>query len=113
MREIGRAGRDGLLATATIFCTNRDIAANVKHLREEMRDICLIKSCRQAKLLSYFGDKTVLLTSHTCCDNCRLTSKYESCLQVNCHRIHTNFTVFFLLHTVMEKIQCFTYYKGC
>ena len=82
MQEIGRAGRDGLLETATIFYTNRDTAENVKHHREEMRDICLIKSCRRAKLLSYFGDKTVLLTSHTCCDNCRLTCKCESCLQV-------------------------------
>ena len=73
MQEISRAGRDGLLATATIFYTNRDIAANGKHLSEEMRDVCLITSCRWAKLLSYFGGKTVQLTSHTCSDNCRLT----------------------------------------
>lgn len=81
MQEIGRSGRDGLASEAILYFNKRDIASNVKYLREEMKSFCLLTTCRRAGLLSYFGNNFMNETVHPCCDNCM--SKCECSLCVN------------------------------
>ena len=40
MQEIGRAGRTGKPACATLFYNNSDIASNKVHVQEQMKDYC-------------------------------------------------------------------------
>ena len=71
MQEIGRAGRDGQPATATLMYNKSDIGANKKHLAENMRTFCKIATCRREFLLEQFnGKKELNVQPNTCCDNC-------------------------------------------
>ena len=58
---------------ATLFFNNSDVAANKKHLTDEMRKYCRILSCRREYLCSHFGyevDRNESPADDTCCDYC-------------------------------------------
>ena len=54
MQEIGRSGRDGEQASATLYYNASDIATNKKHLTKEVREYCQLKTCRRKFLIEYF-----------------------------------------------------------
>ena len=61
MQEIGRAGRTGKPACATLFYNNSDIASNKVHVQEQMKDYCRSEdSCLRTLILKYAID---ILTS--------------------------------------------------
>ena len=54
MQEIGRAGRTGKPACATLFYNNSDIASNKVHVQEQMKDYCRSEeSCLRTLILKY------------------------------------------------------------
>ena len=69
IQQIGRAGRDGTEAQATMLINSSDISTNVKGLTDSMRHYCQSTSCRRKVLCNFFGYK---LESDVpkCCDNC-------------------------------------------
>lgn len=80
IQESGRAGRDGEHAVATIYCNASDLAPNVTHLSDEMRDYCKTTRCRRELLMDHFGFPVeVIEPKHTCCDNCEKLCKCEDC----------------------------------
>lgn len=80
IQESGRAGRDGDQAEATIFCNASDLASNVTHLSDEMRDFCRTKDCRRQVLMRHFGfNALVIEPKHMCCDNCLDICCCEEC----------------------------------
>ena len=87
-QETGRAGRDGLPAEAIMYFNKEDIGKST--VRPEVREYCLLESCRRKYLCVHFGtpnhsvfDKTLL---HCCCDNCE---KLCECVQCTRNREYT------------------------
>lgn len=71
VQEIGRAGRDGELAEATLYYNNSDISTNT-HVNDDMRQYCRLVTCRRQFILQHFGESAELdMIGHACCDNCR------------------------------------------
>ena len=69
MQEIGRAGRTGKPACATLFYNNSDIASNKVHVQEQMKDYCRSEeSCLRTLILKYLGFSSV--TQERCCCVC-------------------------------------------
>ena len=54
MQEIGRAGRDGEPAIATLYYNASDIAKNVTTMSVEMREYCITLLCKRKYLADYF-----------------------------------------------------------
>lgn len=82
MQEIGRAGRDGIQSNAVLLFNANDIACNRKHLKDEVRDYCKLKSCRRAFICSHFGfiaQETKL--AHDCCDICEKICDCNLCFK--------------------------------
>ena len=67
-QEIGRAGRDGDPATATLYYNNSDIGANRVNLSDEMKNYCRDEGCLRSALLTYFGFPPV--QQERCCSTC-------------------------------------------
>ena len=81
-QEIGRAGRDGKAANATLFYNGHDISANTPGMTQEMRDFCLDESsCLRRKLMTYLGfcSQTIFQENHLCCSNCLTLCQCNSC----------------------------------
>ena len=69
MQEIGRAGRTGKPACATLIYNNYDIASNKVHVQEEIKDYCRSEeSCLRTVILKYLGFSSV--TQERCCCVC-------------------------------------------
>lgn len=51
-------------------------------IREEMKDFCLLKTCRRQYICDHFGcDFTQHTKKHQCCDVCKDTCKCEDCIE--------------------------------
>lgn len=89
MQEIGRCGRDGAPAVATLHYNATDIAANVPHLQDAMRDYCKLSTCRRVFILHYYGfsntDNSVI--GHACCDNCASKCSCSQCMSQICEDV--------------------------
>jgi len=80
VQEVGRAGRDGYPAVATLYFNNADVASNVKGLSDEMREYCKVKTCLRQYICSHLGHQNVSVHSqHDCCDICRKACMCEIC----------------------------------
>ena len=80
VQELGRAGRDGQQAQAMLFFNSSDIAANVKHLHDEMRHFCTTETCRRNYIQDYFGcPPSEQCGYHTCCDICAMQCVCKEC----------------------------------
>ena len=81
--EIGRAGRDGKQARASLYYNGHDIASNRSGMTEEMRMFCREDSgCLRNIILKYLGSKLVTTNEtdrHSCCSNCLKMCKCNSC----------------------------------
>ena len=82
-QEIGRAGRDGKPARATMYYNGHDIASSKPGMTEEMRKFCREESaCLRNMILKHMGSSLVILPDtegHSCCSNCFNTCQCESC----------------------------------
>ena len=82
MQETGRAGRDGLPATAELFSAVKDSAL---HTDEKMKEYCRLKpgECRRKFLLREFDSSEDVclakISGCKCCDLCAATCSCQSC----------------------------------
>lgn len=82
IQEVGRAGRDGKEAIATLFYNNSDISTGVTGMKEEMRLYCNLTTCRREFLCTHFGFQyeSSYQYSHQCCDNCEQKCNCDMCI---------------------------------
>ena len=53
---VGRAGRSGSPATATLYYCKADISDNIKNVDDDMKNYCLTRdTCLRRRMLDYFG----------------------------------------------------------
>ena len=82
-QEMGRAGRDGMQARASLHYNGHDIASNKLGMTEEMRIFCREDSgCLRNIILKYLGSNltaTKETDRHLCCSNCLKTCMWNSC----------------------------------
>ena len=81
MQETGRAGRDGLPATAELYS---GIRVSATHTVETMKEYCKLtaESCRRRFMLQEFDTSTEVTqttSSCKCCDLCSLKCNCNSC----------------------------------
>ena len=72
-QEMGRAGRDGKNAKATLFYNGTDIASNKVGMTDGMRHYCTLSGqCLRQYLLNYLGSKSNAKPPcpQHCCSNC-------------------------------------------
>ncbi|CAG2200851.1 recQ [Mytilus edulis] len=81
LQEIGRAGRDGRQSSAYMHYNMSDIATNTI-VQPEVREFCLLKTCRRKFLSQYFETKVDLdsILKHNCCDVCEKECECDHCL---------------------------------
>lgn len=82
VQEVGRAGRDGKDAIATLYFNNSDISTAVSGMTKEMRQYCTTKTCRRQYMCEHFGFnyESVYEFDHQCCDNCEKTCTCDFCV---------------------------------
>jgi ATP-dependent DNA helicase RecQ len=82
-QEIGRAGRDGKQAHASLYYNGHDIASNKRGMTEEVRMFCREESgCLRNIILRYLGSNLTTTNEtdrHLCCSNCLKMCKCNSC----------------------------------
>ena len=84
-QEIGRAGRDGKQARASLYYNGHDISLNKPGMTSEMRDFCSENDkCLRKIVLDYLGSPSTLWSvksteQHSCCSNCSRMCKCLSC----------------------------------
>lgn len=84
-QEIGRAGRDGKPAKASLYFNNSDIASNVSGMTKEMCKYCLDEqACLRKTLITYLGS-TIGFTGvpHLCCSNCAKSCNCDTCVLIS------------------------------
>lgn len=78
-QEVGRAGRDGQPAKASLYYNSHDISINKPGMTDEMRTFCRNESsCLRRALLEYMGSpvsEIYNLPKMSCCSNCKTLSK--------------------------------------
>ena len=68
MQEIGRAGRTGKPARATLFYNNSVSASNKVHVQKQIKDYCRSEeSCLRTLFLKYLGFSSVTQEKCCCC----------------------------------------------
>ncbi|CAB3976951.1 Hypothetical predicted protein [Paramuricea clavata] len=83
-QEVGRAGRDGLPAVATIYYNCYDIRSGDNAVDAVMKELVSGKGCKRRLILNYFGHNLAQVNTniiHTCCDNDATKSECDECLQ--------------------------------
>jgi superfamily II DNA or RNA helicase len=69
LQEIGRAGRSGQNAVATLYYNKSDISANKTNVNQNIKDYCVLENvCLRKFLMKYFGHKTP--HQDRCCSGC-------------------------------------------
>jgi superfamily II DNA helicase RecQ len=69
MQEIGRAGRNGLQAWATLYYNNSDVSENKENVSEEMKNYCKSHTiCLRKVILEYLG--FICRNQEKCCCVC-------------------------------------------
>ena len=82
VQELGRAGRDGEPAIATLYYNKSDIADNIEHMSAEIRQYCKSTTCRREFITKYFGFELESTPNvHFCCDICRAGCQCQGCLE--------------------------------
>ena len=82
IQETGRAGRDGLPASVTLFSAVKDSAS---HVDDKMKVYCKLKEgeCRRRYLVNEFDinkdEAQAVIASCRCCDLCAKTCTCQSC----------------------------------
>ena len=81
-QEIGRAGRRGQPAVATLYYNSRNIAKNLPGMNDDMISYCKNNaSCLRNQLLSVFGfEKDTSLIGCKCCSFCKENCTCEECV---------------------------------
>ncbi|CAB4018819.1 Hypothetical predicted protein [Paramuricea clavata] len=82
-QEIGRAGRDGLPAVATIYYNCYDLKSGKSSVDPVMKELASGDGCKRKLILSYFGHELIranTTTIHTCCDNDAAKCECDDCL---------------------------------
>lgn len=68
MQEIGRAGRNGLQAWATLYYNNSDVSGNKKNVCDEMKAYCKSNvTCLRKIILQYLGFTQKRYQKQCCC----------------------------------------------
>lgn len=82
IQEVGRAGRDGKEAVATLFFNRSDISSAVNGMTDEMRKYCDLKTCRRQYICEHFGFDYGVKSefNHQCCDNCESKCDCNMCI---------------------------------
>jgi hypothetical protein len=84
-QEIGRAGRDGKPAKASLYYNGHDISLNKPGMTSAMRGFCSQDDkCLRKLVLDYLGSPLAFLSvkfteQHSCCSNCSRMCKCLSC----------------------------------
>ena len=80
-QEIGRAGRDGKPAKASIYYNGSDISTNKPGMTSEMRQFCsTVTTCLRKYMLEYLGScKLQNCISHLCCNKCSCGCTCNAC----------------------------------
>ena len=81
-QEIGRAGRDGNPANASLFFNGHDIAINKPGMTEAMTAFCMEETCcLREELMVYLGSPSTEIhcKKHPCCSNCSKCCQCISC----------------------------------
>ncbi|XP_028394493.1 ATP-dependent DNA helicase Q-like 3 [Dendronephthya gigantea] len=84
-QEIGRAGRDGKPAKASLYYNGHDISLNKPGMTSAMHGFCSQDDkCLRKLILDYLGSPLALLSvklmeQHSCCSNCSRKCKCLSC----------------------------------
>ena len=72
--EVGRAGRDGEKAHATLFFNNTDVKQSTKKKHRcvdaAMKEFCILKSCRKEFVINYFSNNIQEKSPLFCYDQC-------------------------------------------
>lgn len=78
VQEIGRAGRTGQLASATLYYNNSDISDNLKYVDKSMKEYCQSrKTCLRQFLLNYLGFPCI--KQERCCCVCEESNPTAVC----------------------------------
>ena len=82
-QEIGRAGRDGKPAKASLYYNGHDISLNKPGMTSAMRDFCRENDkCLRKLILDYLGSPLLfgkIMEQHSCCSNCSQMCECLSC----------------------------------
>ncbi|KAK3100013.1 hypothetical protein FSP39_013451 [Pinctada imbricata] len=81
IQEIGRAGRKGQEAKATLHYCKSDISSNLPGLEKNIVDYCLSKTCLRTNLLKVFGfcKSSNSPVGCRCCSVCKDSCTCDSC----------------------------------
>jgi superfamily II DNA helicase RecQ len=83
-QETGRAGRDGLPSTATLYYNNYDVAKGRPRVQEAMRTFCKSENqCLRSLLLTALDTEQKYIVPisplHKCCNVCQQDCLCSSC----------------------------------
>jgi hypothetical protein len=81
-QEVGRAGRDGLPAVATVYYNRYDIRSGDNAVDAVMKELVSGKGCKRRLILNYFGHNLAQVNTniiHTCCDNDATKCECDEC----------------------------------
>ncbi|VDI57608.1 ATP-dependent DNA helicase RecQ [Mytilus galloprovincialis] len=85
LQEIGRAGRRGQSAKATLHFSNSDISRNLPGIQDDIINYCHSNLCLRECLLNIFSFSKSMNSPHgcSCCNICEKDCSDDDCLLVN------------------------------